>query len=112
MKINVNKEYDTLKLMQFLQSNNIPIYSVVYDENILCIDGKDLDENNINQLISIYDNTPPPKSELEIAQDNINSLGSQLFEVQTQLMQSEKDKATLGQQVFSLQTQLMTKGVL
>lgn len=51
-------------------------------------------------------------SEEEIAQNTINSLGSQLFEAQTQLLQAENDKVTLGQQLFSLQTQLMTKEVL
>ena len=42
----------------------------------------------------------------------IGSLGIQLFDAQTQLLQTQTEKDSLGQQLFDLQTQLVMKGVI
>lgn len=42
----------------------------------------------------------------------IDDLGAQLFDAQTQLLQAQQDNSNLGSQLFDLQTQLYMKGVL
>ncbi|KZL93571.1 hypothetical protein [Clostridium magnum] len=81
----------------------------------------DVDLELVESVVEKHDKTPlpPPKTDLELAQETINYLGTQLFETQTQLfetqvqsMQIEQDKNSLGSQLFDLQTQLMMKGVI
>ena len=49
---------------------------------------------------------------LEENAQTIAGLGMQLFDAQTQLLQTQKEKDSLGEQLFILQTELMLKGVV
>ncbi|GIP35517.1 hypothetical protein [Paenibacillus sp. J2TS4] len=63
-------------------------------------------QEEIDEEIANRPPSPPRKpTETEI-------LGEQLFDTQTELIQTKKENETLGRQLFDLQTDLMLKGVL
>lgn len=57
-----------------------------------------------------YEDIPP--SQEEIFNMQINNIGKQLFETQTELLKSKEENEILGQQFFNLQTSLLEKGMM
>lgn len=57
-----------------------------------------------------YEDIPP--SQEEILNTQIDNIGKQLFETQTELLKSREENEHLGQQFFNLQTILIEKGMM
>ncbi|GEM_PF-4224480 len=57
-----------------------------------------------------YENIPLTPEELQ--QEQLNNLGQQLLQTQTELLESKRENELLGQQLFNLQTMLVEKGAM
>jgi hypothetical protein len=57
-----------------------------------------------------YEDIPPTPEELQ--QEQLGILGQQLFQTQTELLETKRENELLGQQLFNLQTILVEEGVM
>lgn len=88
---------------------------VVIDGVVYHILGKpDITGSETVSLVEVSETTYQleQKKALEENAQTIAGLGMQLFEAQTQLLQTQKEKDNLGEQLFILQTELIMKGVM
>lgn len=110
---NYNKICDVVKLTEELKAAAFNVIGVTFTGSATIVylaDTETKDPKTIVEAHVLPDPVMPPPPESQ--EDQINDLGAQLFDVQTQLLQAQQDNANMGSQLFDLQTQLLTKGVL